>query len=91
MLQVEKNSRTRLEVLKERKKQRMGELNGLIVKDRELCDIMCTTPFCIDQDSVPSSEQLKSYQAYLADLTKEKVRLTFWFSSFFTFCCSEVF
>ncbi|XP_018521874.1 protein regulator of cytokinesis 1 isoform X2 [Lates calcarifer] len=74
MLQMEKNSRTRLEVMKEHKKQRMEELKGLIVKDRELCDIMCTTPFCIDQDSIPSLKQLETYHAYLDDLTKEKER-----------------
>ncbi|XP_071352721.1 protein regulator of cytokinesis 1-like isoform X2 [Trachinotus anak] len=72
MLQMEKNSRTRLEVMKEHKKQRMEELKGLIVKDRELCDIMCTTPFCIDQDSIPSLKQLETYHAYLDDLTKAK-------------------
>uniref|UniRef100_A0A3Q0S182 Protein regulator of cytokinesis 1a n=1 Tax=Amphilophus citrinellus TaxID=61819 RepID=A0A3Q0S182_AMPCI len=73
MLQMEKNSRTRLEVMKEHKKQRMEELKSLVGKDRELCDIMCTTPFCIDQDSVPSLTQLESFRAYLNDLTKEKV------------------
>ncbi|XP_042352314.1 protein regulator of cytokinesis 1-like [Plectropomus leopardus] len=74
MLQMEKNSRTRLEVMKEHKKQRMDELKGLVGKDRELCDIMCTTPFCIDQESVPSLKQLEAYRAYLDDLTKEKER-----------------
>nr|XP_046249251.1 protein regulator of cytokinesis 1-like isoform X2 [Scatophagus argus] len=74
MLQMEKNSRTRLEVMKEHKKQRMEELKGLIAKDRELCGIMCTTPFCIDQDSIPSLQQLKTYHAYLDELTKEKGR-----------------
>ncbi|XP_041853863.1 protein regulator of cytokinesis 1-like isoform X2 [Melanotaenia boesemani] len=72
ILQAEKNSRTRLEVMKEHKKQRMEELKGLVVKDRELCDIMCTTPFSIDQSAVPSLKQLESYHAYLEDLTKEK-------------------
>ncbi|XP_044050370.1 protein regulator of cytokinesis 1-like isoform X3 [Siniperca chuatsi] len=72
MLQMEKNSRTRLEMMKEHKKQRMEELKGLISKDRELCDIMCTTPFCIDQDSVPPLQQLEAYRAYLDNLTKEK-------------------
>ncbi|XP_074534446.1 protein regulator of cytokinesis 1-like isoform X2 [Halichoeres trimaculatus] len=72
MLQMEKNNRKRLEVMKENKRQRMGELQGLISKDRELCDIMCTTPFCIDHDSVPSLDQLESYHAYINDLTKEK-------------------
>ncbi|XP_029289676.1 protein regulator of cytokinesis 1-like isoform X2 [Cottoperca gobio] len=72
ILQVEKNSRTRLELMKEHKKQRMDELKGLMGKDRELCDIMCTTPFCINQDSIPSLKQLEAYRAYLEDLTKEK-------------------
>ncbi|XP_054475855.1 protein regulator of cytokinesis 1-like isoform X2 [Anoplopoma fimbria] len=74
MLQMEKNSRTRLELMKEHKRQRMEELKGLIGKDRELCDIMCTTPFCIDQDSIPSLKQLETYHAYMDDLTKEKER-----------------
>ncbi|XP_068459835.1 protein regulator of cytokinesis 1-like isoform X2 [Clinocottus analis] len=74
ILQMEKNSRTRLEVMREHKKRRMEELKSFIDKDRELCDIMCTTPFCIDQDSVPSLKQLETYHAYLEDLTKEKKR-----------------
>lgn len=73
MLQMEKNSRTRLEVMKEHKRQRLEELKGLIAKDRDLCDIMCTTQFCIDPQSVPSIKQLESYHAYLEDLSKEKV------------------
>ncbi|XP_041794316.1 protein regulator of cytokinesis 1-like [Chelmon rostratus] len=72
MLQMEKNTRTRLEAMKEHKRQRMQELKGLIGKDRELCDIMCTTPFSIDQDSIPSLQQLETYRTYLDDLTKEK-------------------
>ncbi len=80
MLQMEKNSRTRLEAMKEHKKQRMEELKSLISKDRELCDIMCTTPFSIDRDSIPSLQQLETYRAYLDSLTKEKVLLTFCFS-----------
>ncbi|KAM9375381.1 protein regulator of cytokinesis 1-like [Pholidichthys leucotaenia] len=72
MLQMEKNSRTRLEVMMEHKKQRMEELTDLTAKDRELCDLMCTTPFCIDKESVPSLKQLEMYRAYIEDLTKEK-------------------
>lgn len=73
ILQLEKNCRTRLEMMKEHKKQRLEDLKGLVSKDRELCDIMCTTPFSIDQNSVPSVKQLEAYRAYLDDLTKEKV------------------
>ncbi|XP_042267522.1 protein regulator of cytokinesis 1-like isoform X2 [Thunnus albacares] len=74
MLQLEKNSRTRLQVMREHKKQRMEELKGLTAKDNELCDILCTTPFCIDHESIPSLKELETYRAYLDDLTKEKER-----------------
>lgn len=74
MLQMEKNSRTRLEVMKEHKRQRMEELKGLIAKDQELCGILCTAPFGIDHNSVPSLQALKNYHAYLDNLTKEKER-----------------
>ncbi|KAK2842391.1 hypothetical protein Q5P01_012591 [Channa striata] len=74
ILQKEKDSRTRLELLRAQKKQRMEELQGLIDKDQELCGILCTTPFCIDKDSVPSVKELETYQAYIDDLTKEKER-----------------
>ncbi|XP_010769008.1 protein regulator of cytokinesis 1-like, partial [Notothenia coriiceps] len=72
MLQIERNSRTRLELMMEQKKQRMEDLKGLLGQDRELCDIMCTTPFGIDQAAIPSLKQLEAYHAYLDDLTKEK-------------------
>lgn len=78
MLQMEKNSRTRLEVMKEHRRQRVEELKGLIAKDQELCGIMCTTPFVLDHSSVPSLQDLKNYHAYLDNWTKEKVK-----------CCSS--
>ncbi|MEQ2220386.1 hypothetical protein ILYODFUR_004852 [Ilyodon furcidens] len=72
ILQMEKSCRTRVEVMKGYKNQRMEELKGLVAKDCELCDIMCTTPFSIDQNSVPSMKQLETYRTYLDDLMKEK-------------------
>ncbi|XP_061825677.1 protein regulator of cytokinesis 1-like isoform X1 [Nerophis lumbriciformis] len=74
MLQLENNSRKHLEVMKQQKKQRVDELKGLVVKDRELCDIMCTKPFSISLESVPSLKQLETFRVYLDDLTKEKER-----------------
>ncbi|XP_053175669.1 protein regulator of cytokinesis 1-like [Scomber japonicus] len=74
MLQTEKNSRIRLEVMREHKKQRMEELKGFTARDSELCDILCTRPFCIDHESVPTLNQLEAYRTYLDDLTKEKER-----------------
>ncbi|XP_072291614.1 protein regulator of cytokinesis 1-like isoform X1 [Eucyclogobius newberryi] len=72
ILQLEKNCRTQLEGFKKHKKLRMEELESLKAKDRELCDIMGTTPFSIDKDSVPSLKQLESYRAYVDELTKQK-------------------
>uniref|UniRef100_A0A672HVW3 Protein regulator of cytokinesis 1-like n=1 Tax=Salarias fasciatus TaxID=181472 RepID=A0A672HVW3_SALFA len=72
MLQMEKNSRTRLEVMKEQKRQRMEDLKILSVRDRQLCRIMCTTPFAIDLMTVPSLKQLESYKIYLDNLSREK-------------------
>uniref|UniRef100_A0AAV2L4J3 Protein regulator of cytokinesis 1 n=1 Tax=Knipowitschia caucasica TaxID=637954 RepID=A0AAV2L4J3_KNICA len=72
ILQLEKNSRTQLDGLIKHKKQRMEDLGILISKDRELCDIMGTTPFSIDKDTVPSLKQLETFRAYVDDLTKEK-------------------
>uniref|UniRef100_A0A673C9G8 Protein regulator of cytokinesis 1-like n=1 Tax=Sphaeramia orbicularis TaxID=375764 RepID=A0A673C9G8_9TELE len=74
MLQMEKNYRTKLEVMKEHKRQRLEELKRLTAKDCELCDIMCTTPFSINKNSLPSLTQLEAYRAYLDELTKEKER-----------------
>uniref|UniRef100_A0A673C9H7 Protein regulator of cytokinesis 1-like n=1 Tax=Sphaeramia orbicularis TaxID=375764 RepID=A0A673C9H7_9TELE len=74
MLQMEKNYRTKLEVMKEHKRQRLEELKRLTAKDCELCDIMCTTPFSINKNSLPSLTQLEAYRAYLDELTKEKRR-----------------
>ncbi|KAK6317725.1 hypothetical protein J4Q44_G00110160 [Coregonus suidteri] len=74
MLQLEKDIRSRLEVTMKQKSQRVKELKTLSKQDRELCDIMCSVPFCIDMDTVPSLEQLDGYRSYLNDLTKEKDR-----------------
>lgn len=71
VLEQEDDCRKRLKMMQEHKKQRMEELKSLIVKDRELCDIMCTTPFNIDKNAVPSLKQLESYHAFLDEQTKE--------------------
>ncbi|XP_046890476.1 protein regulator of cytokinesis 1-like isoform X2 [Hypomesus transpacificus] len=74
MLQLEKDIRTRLEVMTNQKSQRIQQLKAFWKQDQELCDIMCSAPYCISLESVPSLEQLESYRAYLDSLTQEKVR-----------------
>lgn len=70
---MEKNLRTRVEVLLKQKRDRKQELKNLQEQDRDLCDILCTTPFCIDANAVPSLEDLDRYRRHLATLTTEKV------------------
>ncbi|KAL0968804.1 hypothetical protein UPYG_G00272100 [Umbra pygmaea] len=74
MLQLEKDIRSRLEVVMKQKNQRLKDLKTLYKQDQELCDVMCLVPFSIDVDSVPSLESLEEYRSYLKDLTKEKDR-----------------
>ena len=73
MLQLEKDIRTRLEVMINQKSQRIHQLKAYWKQDQELCDIMCSAPYGISLESVPSLEQLESYRAYLDSLTEEKV------------------
>lgn len=71
---MEKDLRARMEVMLKQKKDRKQELKTLQERDRDLCDILCTTPFCIDSNAVPSLEDLDRYRRHLASLTAEKVR-----------------
>lgn len=70
---MEKNLRTRVEVMLKQKRDRKQELKTLQEQDRDLCDILCTTPFCIDSNAVPSLEDLDRYRRHLASLTAKKV------------------
>ncbi|XP_025896331.1 protein regulator of cytokinesis 1 isoform X2 [Nothoprocta perdicaria] len=74
LLQQEKCLRTHAEALLKEKEDRRRELNALQEQDRDLCDTLCTTPFCIDSNAVPSLEELDCYRNHLASLTAEKER-----------------
>ncbi|KGL91688.1 Protein regulator of cytokinesis 1, partial [Charadrius vociferus] len=72
ILQMEKDLRARVEVMLKQKRDRKQELKTLQERDQDLCDILCTTPFCIDSNAVPSLEDLDRYRRHLAALTTEK-------------------
>ncbi|KAM9367032.1 protein regulator of cytokinesis 1b [Symphorus nematophorus] len=74
MLQLEKNIRTRVEALKNEKAQRMQQLKLLLEQDQDLCDILCSMPYGISPDSVPSPEQLEDFQQHVANQNAEKAR-----------------
>ncbi|NXD83909.1 PRC1 regulator, partial [Halcyon senegalensis] len=74
VLQMEKNLRTHVEVLLKQKRDRKQELKTLQDRDQSLCNILCTTPFCIGSKAVPSLEDLDQYRRHVACLTAEKAR-----------------
>ncbi|XP_075714244.1 protein regulator of cytokinesis 1 isoform X2 [Rhinoderma darwinii] len=71
-LQVEKDLRTRVEVMFKQKKERMQELKLLKQRDQDLCDILCTAPYYADGHRVPSVDELDQFRRHLAELSAEK-------------------
>lgn len=73
MLQQEKNIRTQREALLKEKAQRLQQLRALLDQDQDLCDVLCSVPYSIAADSVPSLEQLDSFRQHIANQSEEKV------------------
>eukprot|EP00079_Xenopus_tropicalis_P033682 XP_017947453.1 PREDICTED: protein regulator of cytokinesis 1 isoform X4 [Xenopus tropicalis] len=73
ILQLEKDLRTRVEVMLKQKKERMHELKLLKERDQDLCDILCTSPYHIDGACVPSLQELDQFRRHLAGLSAEKL------------------
>lgn len=73
MLQQEKNIRTQLEVLMKEKTRRMQQLKALLEQDQDLCDILCSLPYGIAPESVPSLETLDDFRQHIANQNDEKV------------------
>uniref|UniRef100_A0A8C9S6Y8 Protein regulator of cytokinesis 1b n=1 Tax=Scleropages formosus TaxID=113540 RepID=A0A8C9S6Y8_SCLFO len=71
---IEKDARTRLEAMIKQKSQRMQDLKALTLQDQDLCDVLCTDPYSIAPDVVPSLDQLDNFRHRIASLTAEKER-----------------
>ncbi|XP_048041068.1 protein regulator of cytokinesis 1b isoform X3 [Megalobrama amblycephala] len=74
MLQQEKDLRTHVEVMLKEKNQRMQALKALTEQEQDLCDLLCSQPFSISANSVPSLEQLENFRQHISCLTAEKER-----------------
>ncbi|KAF7649742.1 hypothetical protein LDENG_00136810 [Lucifuga dentata] len=74
MLQQEKNIRTQMEALMKEKTQRMQRLKDLLEQDQDLCDILCSLPYGINPDSVPSLEQLEDFSRHIDAQNAEKAK-----------------
>ncbi|XP_029316733.1 protein regulator of cytokinesis 1b isoform X2 [Cottoperca gobio] len=72
MLQQEKNIRTQVEALLKERTQRMQQLKVLLEQEQDLCDILCSMPYGIAPDSVPTLEQLESFDQHVANHNAEK-------------------
>nr|XP_016853767.1 PREDICTED: protein regulator of cytokinesis 1 [Anolis carolinensis] len=76
ILQLEKDLRTRVEVMIKQKRERLQEMKALQEQDQDLCDLLCTQPFAATQEpeAVPSLAQLDAFRRHLTALTAEKER-----------------
>uniref|UniRef100_A0A674ESB4 Protein regulator of cytokinesis 1b n=1 Tax=Salmo trutta TaxID=8032 RepID=A0A674ESB4_SALTR len=74
MLQQEKEIRTQVEVLVKERTQRMQQLKALTERDQDLCDTLCSDPYALDPNAVPSLEQLDGFRQHIASQTTEKER-----------------
>lgn len=74
MLQQEKNIRTQVEALQKEKACRMQQLKLLQEQDHDLCDILCSMPYGISPECVPSLEELEKFTQHISNQNAEKVR-----------------
>ena len=78
ILQLEKDLRTRVELMRKQKKERKQELQE---QEQELRDILCMPPCDVDSTSVPTLEELKLFRQRVATLRETKacwLRLLFY-------------
>lgn len=73
MLQQEKNLRIQVQALMKEKANRMQRLKTLLEQDQDLCDNLCSMPYGIAADCVPSVEQLENFQQHIHNQNEEKV------------------
>ncbi|KAM9317745.1 protein regulator of cytokinesis 1b isoform 2-T2 [Pholidichthys leucotaenia] len=74
MLQREKNISTQVEALLNERTRRMQHLKALLDEDQDLCDILCSMPYGIAPDSVPSLDQLENFHQHIANQNAEKAK-----------------
>ncbi|XP_054998824.1 protein regulator of cytokinesis 1 isoform X1 [Sorex araneus] len=73
ILQLEKDLRTQVELMRKKKKERKQELKVLQDQEQELCDVLCLPHYAIDSAAVPSLEELNRFRQHLVTLRETKV------------------
>ncbi|XP_066211446.1 protein regulator of cytokinesis 1 isoform X1 [Saccopteryx leptura] len=72
ILQLEKDLRTQVELMRKQKKERKHELKLLQEQDQELCEILCMPRYDIDSDCVPTLQELNQFKQHVATLRETK-------------------
>lgn len=72
VLQLEKDLRTQVELMRKQKKERKQELKLLQEQDQELREILCMPPCDVDSTSVPTLEELNLFRQRVATLRETK-------------------
>uniref|UniRef100_A0A8C4LD78 Protein regulator of cytokinesis 1 n=1 Tax=Equus asinus TaxID=9793 RepID=A0A8C4LD78_EQUAS len=72
ILQLEKDLRTQVELMRKQKKERKQELKLLQEQDQELCEILCMPHYDVGSTSVPSLEELSQFRQHVATLRQAK-------------------
>ncbi|XP_063651468.1 protein regulator of cytokinesis 1 isoform X16 [Pan troglodytes] len=75
ILQLEKDLRTQVELMRKQKKERKQELKLLQEQDQELCEILCMPHYDIDSASVPSLEELNQFRQHVTTLRDTKLEM----------------
>lgn len=73
VLQLERDLRAQVELMRKQKKERKQELKLLQEQDQELREILCMPPCDADSTSVPTLEELNLFQQRVANLRETKV------------------
>ncbi|XP_006867199.1 PREDICTED: protein regulator of cytokinesis 1 [Chrysochloris asiatica] len=72
ILQLEKDLRTQVELMRKQKKERKQKLKLLQEQDQELCELLCMSPYQTDSASVPSLDELDQFRQHVATLQETK-------------------
>lgn len=73
-MQLEKDLRTQVELMRKQKKERKQELKLLQEQDQELCEILCLPLYDVESSSVSTLEELNQFRQRVATLKETKVR-----------------
>uniref|UniRef100_A0A8C5LVE2 Protein regulator of cytokinesis 1 n=1 Tax=Leptobrachium leishanense TaxID=445787 RepID=A0A8C5LVE2_9ANUR len=81
ILQMEKDLRVKLDILRNEKRSRLEEMRQLQQEDQDLCTELFMTPYYIPTGTMPSHQQLEELKEHIKVQTEEKKRRTLIFST----------